>query len=341
MKKISIIVPTYNIEDYLPKCLDSILAQTYKELEIIVVDDGSTDMTSQICDNYALEDERIRVIHQRNRGLSGARNAGLKIATGDYIGYVDGDDYIAPSMYELMLRACEDNKTDLAVCGYEQMGPGARKVEFSGQTYLMGREDALDAYVCDNRSFHIYNSVWSKLFKKELVAGVEFPEGHNSEDIMYTGRALATCNKCVFVDKPLYFYTLDRSGSIMNIKNASPEVLKKYADRRFNDEIPFWREQIKMFKDMELYETAIKAGYHFYRRMLFYYLDFRYRGMKEEARRLADDIRKDKTNIELIYANDFAKAGDRARMKLFLKSPSLYFNTVRIYENTIIPLRNR
>ncbi|MCQ2080757.1 MAG: glycosyltransferase [Lachnospiraceae bacterium] len=341
MNKISVIVPAYNIEKYLPRCLDSIIAQTYENLEIILVDDGSTDNTPKICDEYASKDSRITVIHQENKGLSGARNSALKIVMGDYIGYVDGDDYIDPSMYELMLKAMEENDADLSVCGYEQVGEDARKVEFSGETYILSKEEALDAYIQDNRSFHIYNSVWSKLFKKELIDGVTFPVGRNSEDIMYTGRALSHCSKCVFVDKPLYFYILDRAGSIMNTKNASRETLSKFANRRFNDEIPFWKEQILLFKKEGLIEQSILAEYHFYKRMLFYYIDFRNRGMKEEAKRLSKNILSEKNNIALVYENDFVKRGDRARMKLFLKSPSLYYRTVSIYEKTIIPLRNK
>lgn len=341
MKKISVIVPAYNIEEYLPRCLESIINQTYQNLEIIIVDDGSKDNTSKICDEYAKKDNRIIVIHQENKGLSGARNSALKIATGDYIGYVDGDDYIASSMYELMLASMEENDADLAMCGYEQVGEGAVKVEFSGENYVFSREEALDIYIQDNRTFHIYNSVWSKLFKRELVHGIEFPLGRNSEDIVYTGRALSGCRKCVFVDRPLYFYILDRSGSIMNVKNADSMTLEKFAKRRFDDEIPFWKEQIKIFKEEGLIEQSILAEYYFYKRMLFYYLDFRNRGMKEAAKRLSEDIILEKNRIEVVYGNYFVKKGDRARMNLFLKSPSLYYSTVRIYEKTVIPLRNR
>lgn len=113
--QISVIVAAYNIEKYLARCLDSICSQTYHNLEIFVVDDGSTDKTPQICDEYAAKDERIRVIHQNNMGLSGARNSALKEATGEYIGYVDGDDYIEPDMYENMLDACLQNDAQLAI----------------------------------------------------------------------------------------------------------------------------------------------------------------------------------------------------------------------------------
>ena len=113
---ISVVVTAYNIEKYLPRCLDSLIAQTYQKLEIIVVDDGSTDRTGQICDRYAAECSHLSVIHKENGGPSAARNAGVKIAKGDYIGYVDGDDWVEPDMYEEMLRACTDLQVPVAIC---------------------------------------------------------------------------------------------------------------------------------------------------------------------------------------------------------------------------------
>ena len=116
---LSVIVPIYNVEKYLPKCIDSILAQNYSEIEVILVDDGSPDGCPEICDNYAEKDKRIVVIHQKNLGVSAARNAGLKAAHGEYIGFVDPDDWISPSMYQEMITALERENADLAICGYD------------------------------------------------------------------------------------------------------------------------------------------------------------------------------------------------------------------------------
>lgn len=126
-KLISIIVAAYNIKAYLPRCLDSLIGQSYQKLEIIVVDDGSEDDTGKICDRYAEKDPRIKVIHQENQGLSGARNTGLSIATGDYIGYVDGDDWTEPDMYGAMLKACEEEGAQLAVCSYQKIKKKRRR----------------------------------------------------------------------------------------------------------------------------------------------------------------------------------------------------------------------
>ena len=115
---ISVIVPVYNVEPFLDRCMQSILRQTYRNLEIILVDDGSTDASAQLCDDYARKDGRVKVLHKTNGGLSDARNAGLELASGAYIGYVDSDDWIEPDMYEQMHRACVENNARIAVCRY-------------------------------------------------------------------------------------------------------------------------------------------------------------------------------------------------------------------------------
>lgn len=332
-KLISVITAVYNIEDYLPRCVDSILAQTFRNLEIILVDDGSTDSCPALCDAYAREDERVRVIHKKNGGLSDARNAGLDAANGDYIGFVDGDDWIDADMYRAMYEACEKNAAQLAVCRYKQI-TGSGVIDASaGNSVLLSRDEALEIYVCGDDRYLIYNSVWSKLFSRQLVGDMRFPVGKNSEDIMYTTKAFCRMERCVYLDTAYYNYVLDREGSIMN---------EKAGERRMRDEIPFWREQISYFRDAGMPELADKAAYHFYRRMLFYYIDFR----KEKktwgfADEIAGQLRGEKAAIKSVYAGDYAARGDRARMKLFLASPRLYDRTVRLYDRFVIPVKNK
>lgn len=329
-KLISVIVAAYNIEAYLPRCLDSLLSQTYSHLEIILVDDGSEDGTGEICDKYAKRDTRIKVIHQQNMGLSGARNTALLNAGGEYIGYVDGDDWVEPEMYKEMYRACELQGAELAVCAYRQIGNEKEQESFSRKQYVLTREEALDLYVCDDRDYHIYNSVWSKLFKREIVKGAEFPVGKKSEDIMYTTRAMVNCSKCVFLDVPYYNYVMDREDSIMN---------QGIHQRRFQDEIPFWKEQIAYFSSAGMSRLSEKAAYHFYRRMLFYYIDFKDRKMKTSCKDMVALLDRERQEIARIYQKDFVTAGDRARMKLFLSSPGGYYHIVKLYERIVIPLR--
>lgn len=331
-KLISVIIAAYNIEAYLPRCLDSVLQQSYQDLEIIVVDDGSIDSTGKICDQYAEKDSRIHVIHQQNQGLSGARNAGLAIASGDYIGYVDGDDWIEPDMYGAMLAACEEEDAQIAVCAYSKITKekNIEPIEFSGRRYVLTRQEALDIYICDNKSFHIYNSVWSKLFRKDLVEGMLFPVGKKTEDIMYTTRALIKANRCVFLDNPYYNYVLDREDSIMN---------KKLHERRFNDEIPFWKEQILYLRKVGMEEMSEKAFYYFCRRMLFYFEEFKDKKMKISAKETLRLLKAEKEKIKDIYQKEFVATGDKARMKLFLLNADLFYYVVKLYEWIVLPLR--
>ena len=329
---ISVIVTAYNIERYLPRCLDSLIAQTYQRLEIIVVDDGSTDRTGQICDRYAAECPRISVIHKENGGPSAARNAGVKIAKGDYIGYVDGDDWVEPDMYEEMLRACTDLQVPVAICTYRQVGEGAEKIHPTGNVMLLDRNRALEVYICDQEQYHIYPSVWSKLFRRDIIENISFREGRKSEDIMYTTMALVQAESCAFLDTPYYNYMVDRQGSIMN---------ERLHERRFQDEIPFWREQEGYLAEHGFTELADKSYYYFCKRMLYYFLDFKTRGMNESARRIAEMLTGEKKRIREIYRSSYVAKGDRARMALFLKSPEIYYDVVKLYDRVVIPMRSK
>ena len=327
---LSVIVTAYNIENYLPRCLDSLLRQSYKSLEIIVVDDGSTDDTPGICDRYAGKHENITAIHRENGGPSAARNAGLKIAKGTYIGYVDGDDWVEPDMYRDMLKVCLDKNAEIAICTYRQVGEGAEEIHPTGKVIELSREETLELYISGHEQYHIYHSGWSKLFKREIIAEIDFLEGRKSEDIMYSTMALVRASKCVFLDTPYYNYMVDRADSIMN---------SKLAERRFQDEIPFWKEQIAYLSGNGFAEMSEKAYYQFCRKMLFYYIDFRDRKMTGEAKELADLLKHDKETIRNIYGKSFVKSGDRVRMKLFLACPGYYYRIVKLYEKMIIPLR--
>ena len=143
---VSVIVAIYNIEPYIRRCVDSVLAQDYQQLEIILVDDGSTDQCPAICDAYAQKDTRIKVIHKQNGGLSDARNAGLNVATGEYIGYVDGDDWIEPGMYGSMVRSCVEQQAQIAVCRYnrylEKPADGTEKQEALNRSGMQNEKNA-------------------------------------------------------------------------------------------------------------------------------------------------------------------------------------------------------
>lgn len=331
-KWVSVIVAAYNIEQYLSRCLDSLLAQTYGLLEIIVVDDGSTDGTPEICDRYARENENIKVIHRVNGGLSAARNSGLEIASGDFIGFVDGDDWVEPQMYGAMVEACAQAEAQIATCSYREVGEGAQIFETTGEHLELSMKEALELFVYGDERYHIYNSVWSKLFATEIAKDLRFVEGKSSEDIIYTTWALSKASKCVLLDEPFYNYMIDRSDSIMNVR---------LEERRFKDEIPFWREQISYFQTLGFHELSEKAAYRFYRRLLNYYLDFRNRGMQTAARKLIKILKDERAEIARIYKNEFVPTGDRVRMGVALVSSSGYYRMNQLYDRFVIPLRQR
>ena len=164
---VSIIVPVYNVEQYLEKCVNSIINQSYKNLEIILVDDGATDNSGKICDELAKLDNRIKVYHKENGGLSDARNYGVERATGEYIGFVDSDDYIDPKMYEKLYEAIKKENVDVVECSFKIIYPG-RVDFFSTEKYyeILGKQEYLEEYLKMRR---IFGSVWTKLIKSTIA----------------------------------------------------------------------------------------------------------------------------------------------------------------------------
>jgi len=195
---ISVIVPVYNVEPYLRKCLDSIVGQTYRDLEILVIDDGSTDGSGAICDEY-IQDGRVRVFHTENRGLSAARNLGLDNATGDWIGFVDSDDWIEPDMYEVLLRKAEETGADIVECGYYNEYPN-EIVERGRKELMLSGNDALEMLLKGNLS----NSVWNKLWKKRCFATIRYPIGRIYEDVattylvFYSAKSICSISDCKY-----------------------------------------------------------------------------------------------------------------------------------------------
>lgn len=205
---ISVIVPVYNTEPYLRKCLDSIINQTYTNLEILVIDDGSTDKSGLICDEYAEQDQRIRVFHTENHGLSAARNLGLDNANGKYIGFVDSDDWIDLDMYEDLLKISEITGVDVVECGfYQEYTDNCVQCKRPNKT-LTGYE-AIKALICEETS----NAVWCKLWKRQCFDFIRFPEGRVNEDIATTYRVYKAISNYCMVDICKYHY-LQRDNSL-------------------------------------------------------------------------------------------------------------------------------
>lgn len=213
---ISVIVPIYNVQDYLKKCVDSILNQTYKNLEIILVDDGSTDESPLICDQYAKQEKRVRVIHKTNGGLSSARNAGLDIANGDFIGFVDSDDYIDLSMYEKLLIPFSSNDNIGVTMGQVKRVEDGRFSDFMLSSKCNRLVKSKDFSLL-SLSWQICVAVWCKLFRADLLRTVRFREGKLNEDSLFSfdlSLFLEKCDLNVFVIPDVIYFYIVRKGSI-------------------------------------------------------------------------------------------------------------------------------
>lgn len=213
---ISIIVPAYNIAEYLPRCLDSILNQTYSNLEVIVISDGSTDNTNQIITEYAKKDSRIVPIFKNNSGVSDTRNRGLDIAKGEYIGFADGDDFIESEMYETLLRNALENNADISHCGFQMVFPS--KIDYYYNTGKKVIQDNKKGIVDLLEGSYVEPSPCVKLFKKEILNGIKMPEEIKiNEDVLFNFYAFCNSEKSVYEDKPFYHYIL-RKGSAATSK---------------------------------------------------------------------------------------------------------------------------
>ncbi|MBO4894789.1 MAG: glycosyltransferase [Clostridia bacterium] len=226
MDLISVIVPVYNVEKYLDTCIESIVSQTYDNLEIILVDDGSTDNCPAMCDEWALKDPRVKVIHKENGGQGEARNLGIDAAAGDYIGFVDSDDVISPVMYERLLNALTENGADFIQCAMVKFGTYPFK-GFDSAGAVVNRPrvltngEAVKALIAEGA---ITSTCPSVLLKAETAKKVRFDSGVINEDVMWVYRAVRESEKILLTDEVLYAY-FQRDGSTMN---------SAYTEKRFD-----------------------------------------------------------------------------------------------------------
>lgn len=212
MPQISIIVPVYKVEKYLERCVDSILAQTFKDFELILVDDGSPDKCPEICDEYAKKDSRVSVIHRENGGLSVARNTALDIAKGEYIGFVDSDDYIHPQMYEILYKNIVDNNADVSTCDIVE---GAELIQWKHiaetETSASKGSEIVKKWIVGRVRCKPY-IVCNKLFRRECFDIIRFPEGRICEDISTTPKILYEADTVVECNAPMYYYFQNSEG---------------------------------------------------------------------------------------------------------------------------------
>lgn len=229
--KISVIVPVYNGQDVLEKCLDSILKQTYQNIEIIVVNDGSTDHTFDIIERYVSQYANIIAVHKSNEGLPQARKTGVKHATGEYVGFVDADDWIEPDMYEKLYQACKKNKAEIACAGIYMDYP-------SGKSKILGRKkdtivEAKEALEALNKRQYIFTYAWNKLYEIQCLKKIVYPTGNFvGEDYFIVTQILEDINKAVWIECPLYHYIQTDDSMCRGGYNANYRIaMKNYRQR--------------------------------------------------------------------------------------------------------------
>lgn len=258
--KVSIIVPIYNVEKYLPKCIESIIVQTYTNLEIILVNDGSPDNSRIICDEYSKKDHRIKVINKENGGLSDARNTGLDVATGDYISFIDSDDYIHEEYCETLLNLLKKFDADIAQCEFLKVyekGINNFNIETCAveqKITVLSNKDVLNNLY--NEHYISTVVVWNKLYKRELFEQIRFPKGKVHEDEYTTYKVLFGTKKVVCTSKQMNFY-LQRPDSIMGNDNGNGFYTKLL------DKLGAYQEQIVFYGDKKLFDLENKAKISF------------------------------------------------------------------------------
>ena len=254
--KISVVVPVYKVEEYLEECVQSILRQSYEDFELILVDDGSPDSCGESCDEYAKKDARVRVIHKDNGGLSDARNFGINVAAGEYISFIDSDDFVTDNYLEYLLTAAEKYDADM-VCSNHTTFPdkiGTAGPDRMGNTFDVkefSTEEALRDFLLNRTQ---YTNVWAKLYRRELLESIRFPVGKLSEDEYTTYRLILKAKKVVCLPQRIYYYRL-RAGSIVHsFSEERFEVVDEVPDllRRAVREAGYQMEPELDYKDMRL-----------------------------------------------------------------------------------------
>lgn len=224
---ISVIIPIYNVEKYLEDCISSVVNQSYTNLEILLIDDGSRDSCPCICDYWAKKDSRIKVIHKKNGGLSSARNEGITIATGKYLSFVDSDDYIEPDMLRTMVEAAERNTAEMVCCGrLLVLANGEKKrMHCLEDEKLYTSEQAIKEILMGR---DIEEAAWDKLYLKKLFTNIRYPEGEINEDIVVIGPLIEKCNCIVHVGDPFYNYRVNENSITKSKYNSKKSIYLKH-----------------------------------------------------------------------------------------------------------------
>lgn len=297
---ISVIVPVFRVEKFLEKCIQSVLKQTYGDFELILVDDGSDDNCPAICDRYAKEDERIKVIHKQNGGIGDTRNAGLQIAQGEYITFVDSDDYIHPQMLEMCMKSFQkEPDIDIAMCPFE-------KVEEEDNRAYEAQKEVKESYQLFSHieiiqemfaaDYEAYIVSWNKVYKRKLFEGILFPVGKIHEDIFTTYKLLYNAKALALMDEKMYYYR-QRVGSAMSAFHV----------KGYYDDLEAINERLQFFSAKEKKEYAFCVNRSL-EHLLMRYKEAKANGEKELAGKIKDTFliewKKVKNNKQIVIPKE-------------------------------------
>jgi glycosyltransferase involved in cell wall biosynthesis len=315
---VSIIVPIYNVEDYIEKCVKSLLAQSYISIEIVLVNDGSTDESGHLSDTFAANDPRVKVIHKKNGGVSSARNVGLECSTGSLVCYVDGDDYVSKNYVSIMYGTMKNSGADIVECAfYRVVGETHSKVPSVPES--LDGIGAIKRMLMSNDIGEVV--AWGKLYSKRLFQenNIKYPVGKISEDVYTTYKLFSIANKIVFTEEPLYYY-VKRDTSLTSVSFSRNHLDGVEA----TDEIIFWAKK----HHPELKEVAYASR----ARMSLYFSGEIYKLPKPDSETLNSFTLWIRSNWHIILQNKFIPYKQKLSLMLLALGGSVYLGARKVYE---------
>lgn len=314
MCKISIVVPVYNVERYLTECVDSILNQTFRDFELVLVDDGSKDNSGKLCDEYAQKDSRIKVIHKENGGLSDARNAGIAVAKGEYIGFVDSDDCVNQDMFFKLYELVQEYRAEIAICSFSQIDQDGSL----GESFIdLENEQVISKMLAQEKYFEgysqamIYTVAWNKLYKRSLFETMRYPKGKTHEDEFVTFRLLGAASVIAYTPYCGYLYRC-RTESIMD----------QFNERRFHlfDAYISKMHYFEEIGNQDLWDKMLKKTIHMFEQ----YQCWQQKSQDKKLESLVGEYRR---KIIKAYQDSNFVAVPRLRLEFFLFSrfPKWYY----------------
>lgn len=260
-KLVSVIIPVYKVEKYLDQCVTSLVNQTYKNLEIILVDDGSPDLSGAMCDTWAEKDNRIRVIHKQNAGAAAARNTGLEIATGEYIGFVDSDDCIAPTMYEKMVAALQSSDCKMACCNFTRFSDMKEQhPQKQGYPYFLNTTQALISFFMMK---DVGSAMWDKLFDEELKEDLRLPEGEINEEYPLFIPLITKSQGVAHTGEALYYYREVATGVTASYVSTTTKDILKHFQEMQDQILVYGIEKLQGYFDLFCAKTALSVAVSF------------------------------------------------------------------------------